>query len=176
MGIEILEQRVFNGSIARSTRFLKEISYDWDPVTELSKKQKKSRLNVFKISQPIYLILQITLVNELRLWGVTPSKIVSYFSGEIEAAYTTDILSHRDALVAAYFRGTASARLIKKKRTGGMMAVGYSQNEVQKLIKKTRLQAMVTYVNSLSNVTISSDIITLEALRALLDKRGVFAR
>ena len=176
MGIEMLERRVFSDSVARSTRFLKEMGCDWDPVTELSKGQKESRLGVPEISQPICSVLQIALVDELRSWGVTLSKVVGHSSGEIGAAYALGALSHRDALAAAYFRGTASAGLIKKKQTGGMMAVGCSRDEAQKLMKETRLQATVACVNSPSNVTISGDVTTLEALRAILDERGVFAR
>ena len=176
MGIEMLERRVFSDSVARSTRILKEMGCDWDPVTELSKGQKESRLGVPEISQPICSVLQIALVDELRSWGVTLSRVVGHSSGEIGAAYAMGALSHRDALAAAYFRGTASAGLIKKKQTGGMMAVGCSRDEAQKLMKETRLQATVACVNSPSNVTISGDVTTLEALRAILDERGVFAR
>lgn len=72
-----------------------------------------------EISQPICSVLQIALVDELWSWGVTPSKVVGHSSGEIGAAYAIGALSHRDALAAAYFRGMASAGLIKKKQTGG---------------------------------------------------------
>lgn len=176
MGIEMLERRVFHDSVARSTRFLKEMGCDWDPVTELSKGQMESRIDVPEISQPICSVLQIALIDELRSWRVTPSKVVGHSSGEIGAAYAIGALSHRDALAAAYFRGMASAGLIKKKRTGGMMAVGCSRDEVQKLMNETRLQATVACVNSPSNVTISGDVVTLEALRAIFDERGVLAR
>ncbi len=176
MGIEMLERRVFSDSVAKSTHFLKKMGCDWDPVTELSKGQEESRLGVPEISQPICSVLQIALVDELWSWGVTPSKVVGHSSGEIGAAYAIGALSHRDALAAAYFRGLVSAGIIRKKQTGGMMAVGYSRDEAQKLMKETRLQATVACVNSPSSVTISGDIITLEALRAILDERGVFAR
>jgi acyl transferase domain-containing protein len=176
MGIEMLERRVFSDSVARSTSFLKEMGCDWDPVTELAKGQKNSRLGVPEISQPICSVLQIALVDELRSWGVTPSKVVGHSSGEIAAAYTIGALSHRDALAAAYFRGTASAGLSMKQRTGGMMAVGCSRDEAQKLMMETKLQATVACINSPSNITLSGDAVTLEALRAIFEERDVFAR
>jgi zearalenone synthase (highly reducing iterative type I polyketide synthase) len=176
MGIEMLERPVFRDSVTKSTRFLKAMGCTWDPVTELSKEHSTSRLGVPEISQPICSVLQIALVDELRSWGVTPSKVVGHSSGEIGAAYAMGALSHRDALASAYFRGTAAAGLIKKKQTGGMMAVGCSRDEAEKLMKATKLRATVACVNSPANVTISGDVSTLEALRAILDERGIFAR
>ena len=176
MGVELLERPVFSDSVSRSTRFLREMGCDWDPVTELSRAAKESRLGVPEISQPICSVLQIALVDELRAWGVTPSRVVGHSSGEIGGAYAMGALSHRDALVAAYFRGTASAGLTKKKQIGGMMAVGCSRDEAQELMEEKKLHVTVACVNSPSNVTLSGDVTTLEALRAILDERGVFAR
>lgn len=174
MGIELLERPVFRDSVARSATFLKAMGCDWDPVEELSKEQKDSRLGVPEISQPICSVLQIALVDELRSWGITPSKVVGHSSGEIGAAYTIGALSHRGALAAAYFRGKASAGI--NKGAGGMMAVGCSREEAQRLMKETTLEVAVACVNSPSSVTLSGDTSTLEALRVILDKRGVFAR
>jgi acyl transferase domain-containing protein len=176
MGVEMLDRQEFRDSVGRSTRILKDMGCEWDPVTELSREQKKSRLSIPEISQPICSVLQIALVDELRVWGVRPSKVIGHSSGEIGAAYAMGALSHRDALAAAYFRGTAAAGLIRKKQTGGMMAVGYSRDDAKKLLKATRLQATVACVNSPTNVTISGDVEALEALRVILNERGIFAR
>ena len=174
MGIEMLERRVFSDSVARSTGFLRDMGCDWNPVTELAKVQKESRLGVPEISQPICSVLQIALVDELRSWGITPSKVVGHSSGEIVAAYSIGALSHRDAVAAAFFRGKASDGL--KHRKGGMMAVGCSREEAQKLMAETKLQATVACVNSPSNVTLSGDAAALEALQVILEERCVFAR
>lgn len=176
MGIEMLGRRIFRESVERSTSFLKEMGAEWDPVTELAKGQNESRLSLPQISQPICSVLQIALVDELRSWGVAPSRVVGHSSGEIAAAYTIGALSHRDALAVAYFRGIASAGVSAKQRAGGMMAVGCSREEAQKLIKDLRSQATVACVNSPSNVTLSGDTVQLEALRVILDERGAFAR
>lgn len=174
MGIELLERRVFRESVARSAAYLTEMGSSWDPITELSRAPKESRLGLPEISQPICSVLQIALVDELRSWGIRPSKVTGHSSGEIAAAYTIGALSHRDAIAVAYFRGKASAGL--KHRSGGMMAVGCSRTEAQKLMAETNLQATVACVNSPSNVTISGDVATLETLQSTLVGRGVFAR
>lgn len=179
MGIEMLERPVFRDSVSRSAGFLKEMGCDWDPGTELARVQSESRLGVPEISQPICSVLQIALVDELRSWGITPSKVVGHSSGEIAAAYSIGALSQQDALAAAYFRGKATAGL-KDRKLGkiavGMMAVGCSRKEAEALIAETKLRATVACVNSPSSATLSGDAAALEALRDILSEREVFAR
>ena len=176
MGMEMLKRPVFHKSVTRSATFLAALGADWDPITELCRGKNESRLGVPEISQPICTVLQIALVDELRSWGVVPSKVVGHSSGEIAAAYTVGALSHYDALVTAYFRGVASARVRTIQNKGGMMAVGCSRDEAQKLMDETKLQVTVACVNSPANVTLSGSAATLEALRAILGDRGIFAR
>lgn len=183
MGIEMMERKVFGDSVAKSTALLREMGCDWDPITELAKEPKESRLSVPEISQPICSVLQIALVDELLSWGITPSKVVGHSSGEIAAAYSIGALSHRDALAAAYFRGKAAARLQHRKAVGagiasavGMMAVGCSREEAENLLSQEKIHATVACVNSPSNVTLSGDSSALEALRLILEERSVFAR
>ena len=176
MGMEMMDRPVFSESVAKSTELLTEMGCDWDPVTELAKEDKVSRLGVPEVSQPICSVLQIALVDELRSWGVTPSKVVGHSSGEIAAAYTMGALSHRDALFAAYFRGVASARLRSKEQRGGMMAVGLSRDEAEAVMEETDFHVRVACVNAPASVTLSGDVSTLESLRAALNERNVFAR
>ncbi|CAG8887928.1 unnamed protein product [Penicillium egyptiacum] len=179
MGVEMLDRPVFRDSVAQSTHFLQAMGCVWDPVVELKKTQADSRLSQPEISQPICSVLQIALVDELRSWGVTPSKVVGHSSGEIAAAYSIGALSHRDAIAAAYFRGVATIRLRDAPDiNGGMMAVGCSRDEAEELIEQSKLDgtAAVACVNSPSSVTLSGDVGTLEQLRAICDERKMFAR
>ncbi|KAL4796963.1 phenolpthiocerol synthesis polyketide synthase ppsB [Aspergillus venezuelensis] len=180
MGLELLDHPVFRDSVARSTSLLREMGCDWEPVAELERTQADSRLSQPEISQPICSVLQIALVDELRSWGVTPSRVVGHSSGEIAAAYSIGTLSHRDAIAAAYYRGVAATRLRidAPHLKGGMMAVGCSRDEAEGLMKQWKLDetAAVACVNSPSSVTLSGNVDTLEQLRALFDERKVFAR
>ncbi|KIW32671.1 uncharacterized protein PV07_04200 [Cladophialophora immunda] len=176
MGIELMDRSVFSASIARSAQYLRDLGCDWDPVNELSAFEKDSRLGMPLISQPICTVLQIGLVDELRSWGVTPSKVVGHSSGEIAAAYTLGALSHRDAVAAAYYRGTVSSAPRLAAKNGGMMAVGCSPDEATASMKENSLSATVACVNSPSSVTLSGDVKTLEAIKAILNSRGTFAR
>jgi zearalenone synthase (highly reducing iterative type I polyketide synthase) len=178
MGVEMLERPVFRDSVDQSANFLRDMGCPWDPITELEKTHD-SRLSQPEISQPICSVLQIALVDELKSWGVTPSKVVGHSSGEIAAAYSIGALSHRDAIAAAYFRGVASAylRVNAPHIKGGMMAVGCSRDEADSVISQSKLDgATVACVNSPSSVTLSGDVDALEQLRTIFEERKVFAR
>ena len=177
MGFELLERPVFRDSVAKSAEVLKDLGCDWDPVKELAKGQDESRLGLPEISQPICSVLQVALVDELKAWGITPLKVAGHSSGEFAAKYCIGDLSHEDAIATAYYRSKASAGL--KHLKGGMMAVGYSAEEANKLVSQTKLTVgivTVACVNSPPSVTLSGDVAALEELRAILDKRCVFAR
>lgn len=183
MGVEMLDRPVFGASVTKSAQFLRDMGCTWDPVTELLRSQEEgSRLGQPEISQPICSVLQIALVDELRAWGVTPSRVVGHSSGEIAAAYSIGALGHRDAIAAAYFRGVAATKLRKESPDLklSMMAVGCSREEADALISQSKFnnggKATVACVNSPSSVTLSGDIDSLEQLRAVLDDRKVFAR
>uniref|UniRef100_L7ITG6 Ketosynthase family 3 (KS3) domain-containing protein n=1 Tax=Pyricularia oryzae (strain P131) TaxID=1143193 RepID=L7ITG6_PYRO1 len=147
MGMQMLQKPVFAASMATSTTYLARLGCDWDPIVELAKKEDESRLSKPGISQAVCTVLQIALVDELRSWGVQPTKVIGHSSGEIAAAYCIGALSHLDAVAAAYFRGKASAAattapgVASKKGTGmGMMAVLCSKERVEKLISAQHLQ------------------------------------
>ena len=183
MGVEMLERPIFRTSIAKSAQFLRDMGCTWDPIAELLRSQKDgSRLSQPDISQPICSVLQIALVDELRAWGVIPSRVVGHSSGEIAAAYSIGALDHRDAIAAAYFRGVAATKLLRETQglKLGMMAVGCSRDEADILVGQSKLnsggKATVACVNSPSSVTLSGDVDSLERLRAVLDENKVFAR
>ncbi|EFQ36694.1 KR domain-containing protein [Colletotrichum graminicola] len=174
MGVELMEREVFADSVARSAKLLRDFGAEWDPLTELSKVKKASRIGLPEISQPICSVLQIALVDLFRSWGVKPSRVVGHSSGEIGAAYCIGALTHRDAMAAAYFRGKASAGL--RGRKGGMMAVGSSPEGVKEHISDSGVNVAVACVNSPSSVTLSGDVDALQTMHSLLENRGIFAR
>lgn len=207
MGVELLPAyRVFRESVARSAALLSSFGCQWDPVTELQRPKDTSRLKSPEISQPICTVLQIGLVDLLRSWGVTPSKVVGHSSGEIAAAYCAvsspgnkpglshpvrgfhnsltlpsfvqGALTHRDAIAVAFFRGQASVGLVGLN--SGMMAVGCSAEHAKKLLvdhkELTGGKVTVACINSPGSVTLSGDAAALDKLRVVLEEDKVFAR
>lgn len=179
MGAELLERKVFGESFRKSAEYLKECGCEWDAIEELTRPASESNISNPLISQPMCNILQVALVDELRAWGVNPTKVVGHSSGEVAAAYAIGALSHKDAVTAAYFRGVASA-LIKTKAShlnGGMMAVGLGRKEAEKWISKVDAgQVVVACVNSPESVTLSGDVAGLDQLLPMLDEEKIFAR
>lgn len=176
MGMEMMHRHVFGESVARSAQYLKELGCQWDPVAELERPVKESRLGKPEISQPICSVIQVALVDELRSWNVMPTRVVGHSSGEIAAAYTLGALTHRDAIAAAYFRGTVASGDKLKEKEGGMMAVGCSREDAEALLMGHENQVRVACVNSPTSITLSGEVSVLEVLRAQLDERGIFAR
>lgn len=179
MGAELLERKAFGESFRKSNEYLKECGCEWDAIEELTRPAAESRVSQPEVSQPMCNILQVALVDELRAWGVNPSKCVGHSSGEVAAAYAIGALSHKDAVTAAYFRGQASG-LIKTKAAhldGGMMAVGLGRKEAEKWIAKVDAgQVIVACVNSPESVTLSGDMAGLKQLLPMLDEEKIFAR
>ncbi|KAK8112334.1 uncharacterized protein PG998_008791 [Apiospora kogelbergensis] len=184
MGIELLSRPVFRKSVTKSAAILKSLGCEWDPVVELSKTGRESRLSSPEISQPICTVLQIALVDEMASWESpslrSPSKVVGHSSGEIAAAYCMGALTHRDAILVAYSRGRASALLptVAPHLNGAMMAAGCSRETADYLIPQLGLadQVTVACVNAPNSITLSGDATAIDAMAAALDERKTFAR
>ncbi|KAL6808135.1 hypothetical protein V8C40DRAFT_278958 [Trichoderma camerunense] len=121
----------------------------WSIQDELLKPKSESVLYLAEYSQPICIALQVALVNLLAKWGVQPSAVVGYSSGEIAAAYAAGCLTMEEA--------------ITQKRPGGMAAIGLGHDDVMPLL---RPGTTIACENSGGSVTISGD---LEPLDALID-------
>ncbi|KAL6154334.1 Type I Iterative PKS [Exserohilum turcicum] len=179
MGIELLERPVFKTSMDECDMYLASLGCSWRAIDELGHMSGKSRIDEPEVSQTLCTILQIALVDLLRSYGVTPSRVVGHSSGEIAAAYCIGALSKFDAVSVAYLRGVASASMKKvaPQFDGGMMAVGASQHDVDELIAlMDNADLTVACVNSPSNVTVSGSVQRLKQLQATLDEKGIFAK
>ncbi|KAL8764897.1 MAG: hypothetical protein Q9209_007829 [Squamulea sp. 1 TL-2023] len=148
-------------------------------IEEMLRDSASSKTDEASLSQPLCTALQVALVELLRSWGVKPVAVVGRFSGEIAAAYCAGMLSPEAAMQAAYYRGKYAMELDGNQRAnrGAMMAVGFSQDEVQPLLTAVKSGRLVTAcVNSPVSVTISGDKEAMEELQTILQDRGVFNR
>ncbi|KAF2175886.1 polyketide synthase PksB [Zopfia rhizophila CBS 207.26] len=138
-----------------------------------------SRMAEAAISQPLCTAIQIVLVDLIRLAGVTLHAVVGHSSGEIGAAYAAGLLTARDAIRIAYYRGLY-AKLAKSPNggKGAMMAVGTTFEDASGFCElevfKGRIQ--VAAQNSSSSITLSGDEdAVIEAIDIFKDE-GKFAR
>ncbi|OQD87457.1 hypothetical protein PENSOL_c077G02280 [Penicillium solitum] len=179
MGKELLQAYpVFKISILGIDRFLNDIGAPFTVEEEMTKCAEESELNHPRLSQTVCTALQIALVDLLKSWGIHPDSVTGHSSGEIAAAYAAGALSMNDAVSVAYYRGVVASQLLhEQSNRGAMMAVGMSAEEVQPYLDKFQSrQLVVACVNSPSSVTISGDILAIDALAQTLKEKQVFSR
>lgn len=186
MGKELSVFPVFRDSIFAADKFLEDIGCDWKASDFfLEENEMKATINEPRFAQPLCTILQIAIVDLLRLFRVCPSIVVGHSSGEIAAAYAIGAISRQSALKVAYFRGLLCSVLAEASdRTprGAMMAVGLSEASVSPYIDQALQNSpegavvVAACMNSPKNTTISGDKEVIEKLQAILGHEGVFAR
>lgn len=150
----------------------------WSALEEFRKPKETSRVNISSLSQPLCTILQLGLIEIWKSWGVTPQVVVGHSSGEVAAAYAAGILSLRDAVIVAYYRGfyLGSDGSSKEKPKGGMCAVGLSETSSKELLKGYEGRVTVAAVNSPSSCTLSGDIDAVEEVAERCKREGTFCR
>ncbi|RYP60584.1 hypothetical protein DL770_009960 [Monosporascus sp. CRB-9-2] len=152
----------------------------WTIRDQLLASADRSRLAEAEISQPLCTAVQIVLVDILRAAGISFAAVVGHSSGEIGAAYASGLVSARDAILIAYFRGVhaklASSPTQHRPR-GAMIAVGTSMDGAQALCDDRFAGRMqVAAVNSSSSVTLSGDEDAIDEAEQILKAQGTFAR
>lgn len=151
----------------------------WKIREELIKPSKVSRINSSSFSQPICTALQLGLVEIWKAWGIKPRAVIGHSSGEIGAAYAAGILSLRDAVIVAYYRGVymgSDNRKTCSGAKGAMCAVGISENGCSSLLDLCRGRLALAAVNSPSSCTLSGDGDAIKEIVGVCKERGFFCR
>jgi acyl transferase domain-containing protein len=150
-----------------------------DSTEEFCADEKSSKINQAAYSQPICTALQVALVDLLRHWGVKPVAVIGHSSGEIAAAYCKGAISRESAWKIAYHRGrlTNLIRLLAPHINGGMLVAGISEDQALDYLKLVLDgKVVIACVNSLSNVTISGDMLGINQLHEILTVDSIFTR
>ena len=183
MGCALLDQcGSFRSTLLECDHVLQKLSHPpaWSIVDELSKTKDQSNIDQAQYSQPICTALQIGLVILLRTWGIQGTAVVGHSSGEIGAAFAAGMLSLRNAIVIAYYRGLvlADSSLIppNAKCPGAMCAVDIGGDECDSVLKDHEGHVQLAAVNSEQSRTLSGDRDAIEAIIDLFQKRGRFCR
>ncbi|KAI1080407.1 putative polyketide synthase [Whalleya microplaca] len=176
MGAELMEQYP---SFLRAIRVLDSALGDlydgpeWSIEDVLLEDAQTSQVNEAEFSQPLCTAVQVAIVQLLAYWGIRPVVTVGHSSGEIAAAYAAGLISAREAITVAYYRG----KVVRDVNTGGgMMAVGLGAKAVEPYLSDVTGKVMVACHNSPSGVTLSGDADALEVVKAKLDAENIFAR
>ncbi|PYH28434.1 type I polyketide synthase [Aspergillus neoniger CBS 115656] len=178
MSRQLLHYPTFANTIRQLDDELRSLSRapDWRIYDVLMDESDSCPINQAVFAQPITTAVQIGLVVLLRSWSILAGGAIGHSSGEIGAAYVAGLLSAREAIVLAYYRGYAVAK--QASAAGAMAAVGLSSDIALELITKLDLtdSVKVACINSSSNVTISGDRGGVETLVTSVQAKGAFAR
>ncbi|KAM5429353.1 putative Hybrid PKS-NRPS biosynthetic cluster [Microsporum canis] len=178
----ILHCPLFRESITRCEASLASLKVDqpmWSLMQELLAEGERSRVHESAISQPLCTAVQIGLVDLLHASGISLRGVVGHSSGEIAAVYAAGIISAKDAIRIAYYRGF-HAKLAKgpKCERGAMLAAGLSFESATDFcaIPKYNGRVTVAALNSPSSITFSGDADAIGELKNELDSQKTFAR
>ncbi|CAI6337226.1 unnamed protein product [Periconia digitata] len=151
----------------------------WSIVEELQASASVSRLNEAALSQPLCTCIQIAMVEMLWQSGVRFYAVVGHSSGEIGAAYAAGLLSARDAVCIAYYRGV-HAKLAQgsKGNSGGMLAIGLGKEDAEAFCEKPQYQGRIALAasNSSTSTTLSGDLDAIQEAVQDCSAQGLFAR
>ncbi|KAH7012592.1 uncharacterized protein B0I36DRAFT_399271 [Microdochium trichocladiopsis] len=178
MGAELIK---YSSVFARSIRALDNVLQglrdrpSWKLEELLLEEASTSRIASAEFAQPLTTAVQVALVQLLDDWGVHPAVTVGHSSGEIAAAYTAGLLTAREAITAAFYRGQVARDV---RANGAMLAVGIGAETLteQYLSSPQMMEVEVACYNSPTSVTLSGDMDAIQAVKGRLDVDGVFTR
>lgn len=174
MGRELLTKNSgFQATIRSLDAILRSLppehSPDWSLERVILEPPETSRIHDVSRSQPVCTAVQVAIVDMLNDWGVLSSTqgVVGHSSGEIAAAYAAGLLSAKQAILVAYFRGYAVSRL---QTEGAMLAASLDVEDAEKLLLDQGLTdtVCIACVNSPENVTFSGSIHGINTIAAEL--------
>jgi acyl transferase domain-containing protein len=185
MGAELIKQSPFARNIIRELEYhLSQLPGDdrptWSLEAEILADKSATRVGESEISQPLNTAVQIMLVDLLRLAGIHFDTVVGHSGGEVAAAYAAGILTARDALCVAHYRGMNCklARSPNEGIKGAMLAVGTTMEDAQQLCEEAEFAGRITVaaVNASNSVTISGDEDAIDELMVVMEEEKKFNR
>lgn len=183
MGCALIDQSpLFRSILEDCDDVLQSLPYapSWSIVEELSKEKERSNVNEAKYSQPLCTALQIGIVCLLRSWGIRPDAVVGHSSGEICATFAAGLITMRNAIIAAYYRGYVLAKSSifssAAEAQGSMCAVGAGEDQCLGLLHGLDGRIQLAAVNSPCSCTISGDRTVIQSVVNLYAEKGQFCR
>ncbi|KAF2795005.1 hypothetical protein K505DRAFT_302867 [Melanomma pulvis-pyrius CBS 109.77] len=150
----------------------------WSLKAELQN-QDTDRISKAALAQPLCTALQLLHIELLRAAGVEPSAIIGHSSGEIAAACCAGMISAKEAICIAYYRGRYLDQAMGANgQQGAMLAVGTSYEDALSLCHEEEFQGRVSIaaVNAAASVTLSGDIDAIEQMKIIFEDEGKFVR
>ena len=173
--------RVFRESIEGCERSLACVPKppSWSLKKELMAGKETSRLSEAAISQPLCTAVQIAMIDLLSAAGIKLDAVVGHSSGEIAATYAAGIISARDAIRIAYYRGYyASLAHGTNGVSGAMIAVGLPLKNALSFCAKPSFSGRISVAacNAPAIVTLAGDADAINEAKEILDEQKISAK
>ncbi|KAM9983983.1 hypothetical protein ACTFIY_000701 [Dictyostelium cf. discoideum] len=128
-------------------------------------------INEFITSQPSIFMLQVSLFEFYKSWGINPSINVGHSFGEISSAYCSGILDLETACFIVYKRSIIQTKTIG---SGRMLVIGLSEDEYIKQYQSQYPSIEISCFNSPSSIVISGSELDLTTITSSLKEKNVF--
>jgi hybrid polyketide synthase/nonribosomal peptide synthetase ACE1 len=147
---------------------------EWSLKAEMLASKEDSRIVEGVISQPLCLAVQVMVVELLKKAGIRFSAVVGHSSGEIACAFVSGLLSAKDAIRVAFYRG----KYTPLARGGAMIAAGTDMQDAIDLCSLPKLKGRAQFAasNSSASVTISGDSDAIDLVEMVMQDESKFAR
>ncbi len=162
---------VFREAAAEVDRHFRAVS-GWSILDELLCDEATSRMQRNFVAQPANFLLQVCLTRLLEHHGVRADGFLGHSVGELTAAWASGCLSLSAASALAYHRSDLQQKVAGK---GTMAALAISPEEADFLVRRHG-NLSVAAINGPSSIALAGGRAELEAVVALVEAQGRFAR
>lgn len=162
MGQDLMCFTAYRESIHAAEAYLRDArGFQLNLVEELARDPSTSCVKRPHISQPATTALQVALVDLLRACGIKPRSVVGHSSGEIAAAYASEMIDRETAWAVAYYRGLCVTRVGSgpTSQAGSMCVLAMSEDQARDFLSRTNKHStiQVACLNSPRCVTLSGN-------------------
>ncbi|KAN0047411.1 hypothetical protein ACTA71_001793 [Dictyostelium dimigraforme] len=123
------------------------------------------------LAQPSIFMIQISLYNLFRHWGITPSILVGHSFGEVSCAYCSGMIDLETACFILYKRATIQN---KTNGSGRLLAIGLNLEEFNNQFSKQYPEIEVSCFNSPSSIVICGNEAEILKIAESLKEKQIF--
>jgi acyl transferase domain-containing protein/NADPH:quinone reductase-like Zn-dependent oxidoreductase/acyl carrier protein len=137
--------------------------------------QDEILINYPKYSQPIIFMIQISLIEYYKSWGIEPKCVIGHSFGEFACLYISKILELDEILKILVIRSNIQNEIFG---FGNMLSVNMSEEEFEDLIAKNNksFEYDIGVINLFDSIVISTDVNTIKEIKNILDENNLFNR
>ncbi|KAI2092193.1 hypothetical protein LOZ63_002180 [Ophidiomyces ophidiicola] len=175
MGKDLLKFPVFQESVHKIDLALSSLPLapSWTVEEMILAELTPAEMDEPRVAQIMSIAVEIALIDLLADWNIHPTIVAGHSAGEIAAAYCAGYLTRAEAVAVAYYRGRAVSETTQPP--GGMLAVGISGEEAEKIVPLNK-SVVIGAINSPRSVTLSGDADAITAIKEDMDSRKIFNR